>query len=641
VRSLSPLPFGSVEPGGWLADRMGADLAGFVGHLDQLAPDLILDDDIYGVDRRTAGSQAPQLGALTDADHAHPEQFSWWNSETQSNWRDGWIRHVLLVGDAAQRERVRAYVDRMVSTADPDGYLGIYAADLRFEGAPPENGELWAQATLGRALLGYVEATSDRDQAQRVLAAVTRALTVTMAAYPEGGESPFRAGGYAGAAHGLMLVDVLDQAADLTGDESFRRYAAWLYTAYSASTVSEPDLQLGRLADAQAAFVGHGVHAYEHLRALVIACETQPEQPPLSDALQVALARLSRCLTPASGPIGDEWILGRHADASSTGYELCSTQELAASLLRLICATGDLDWADTLESTVLNAGLGAWHPDRSAVAYLQTDNAFTMTGNRPDAPPDPHQTRYRYSPLHREAAVCCVPNAGRLLPTFLRAAVLRQGADIVIALYGPMVATVTIAGVIVTVTQETTYPDELQVRLRVSTQRPVRFRLVMRRPRWATEVRVCRIPDEAGGPTEELDTSDGLDRVWHDDSLVVSLVAVPEMSTDASGEVFVSYGPRVFALTIPSETRATRSFDVAGLADLSVEPTSTDHEYLAMITDDPTLLTVVPQGVQAGFVDLRDPSATVVRRVLQPLGYSALRRLTFPPTAHPDGLLAN
>jgi hypothetical protein len=609
---------------------MRADLAGFVGHVDQLAPDLILDDDIYGVDRRTTGSRPPHLGAVTDTDHAHAEQFAWWNSETQSNWRDGWIRHVLLVGDGEQQAQVRAYVDRMVATADPVGYLGVYAPDLRF-GGEPENGELWAQATLGRALLGYVEGTNDRDDAQRVLAAVTRALTVTMAAYPAGGVSPFRAGGYAGAAHGLMLVDVLDQAADLTGDETFRRYAAWLYAAYSASIVSEPDLQLPRLADPTQTFAGHGVHTYEHLRALVIASETHPDQTALSDALRVALARLERCLTLASGPIGDEWILGRSADATTTGYELCSTQELTASLLRLICATGDLAWADTLESTVLNAGLGAWHPDRSAVAYLQTDNAFSMTGNRHGAPPDPHQSRYRYSALHREAAVCCVPNAGRLLPTFLRAAVLRQGTDVVIALYGPMVATFMIDDVAVTLAQETTYPDELQVRLRVSTARPVRFRLVLRHPRWATDLRVCRVLADVVDRTEVLDTSEGIDRVWHDDELVVVFGAVPTIRDDPSGEVFVSYGPRVFALPIPSKTRVTRSFDVPGLADLSVEPTSADHEFLRMITDDPTLPAVAAQGVVAGFVDRRDPSTTVVRRGLEPLGRSALRRVTFPP----------
>ncbi len=73
MRAFTALHFGSVRPRGWLADRMRADLAGFVGHLDQVAPDLILDDDIYGVDRRTTGSRPPHLGAVTDTDHAHAE----------------------------------------------------------------------------------------------------------------------------------------------------------------------------------------------------------------------------------------------------------------------------------------------------------------------------------------------------------------------------------------------------------------------------------------------------------------------------------------------------------------------------------------------------------------------------------------
>jgi uncharacterized protein len=108
------LPFGSTRPSGWIAGWMRRDLHGYLGHLDRLVPDLIVDDDIYGRDRLMAGAAAKDLGAVTDVDLEHPEQFLWWNSETQSNWRDGWLRHVLLVGDAAQRAAVRGYVDLMV-----------------------------------------------------------------------------------------------------------------------------------------------------------------------------------------------------------------------------------------------------------------------------------------------------------------------------------------------------------------------------------------------------------------------------------------------------------------------------------------------------------------------------------------------
>jgi hypothetical protein len=624
MHRLDPLRFGRVRPSGWLAQRMRVDLDGFVGNLDRLAPDLIIDDDIYGADRLTAGANAKDLGAVTDVDLEHPEQFMWWNSETQSNWRDGWLRHILLIGDPVERAAGRAYVERMMATADDDGYLGIHAPDLRFA-AGQENGELWAQATLGRALLAYVEAADDRDHAHEVLVALRRAMEVTMVAWPIGGQSPFGPGGYAGTAHGLIVTDVLDRLADLTGDEGLRRYAAWLYLAYSQSEVSEPDAQLGRLLDPTVRFVGHGVHTYEHLRPLVVATEVDPHDTDLARGLEVFLSRLRGCLTPAHGPVGDEWIGGRTADATSTGYELCSTQELSDSLLRLLISTGDLHWADELEKVVLNAGLGAWHPERSAVAYLQTDNAFSMSGNRSGAPDDPHQTRYRYSALHREAAVCCVPNAGRLLPTFLRGAVQVADRDVVVALYGPMRASVEVDGVAVEIDQVTDYPDELAVRLRVRAERPVAFRLLLRHPAWAQAVRIT-----GAVVASEIPGAVVIDRIWHDESLVLAFGTEPQVHVDANGESFVTHGPRALALPIPSITHVTKQFEVPELADLSVEATSDEHTFLSLVVDRPDLIEVVPDGLVAPFVDGRDPSGAIVGRLLKPLGRSALRRLTFP-----------
>ena len=45
-------PFSAIKPSGWIRAQMQHDLEhGFVGHLDELVPDLIQRDDIYGADR--------------------------------------------------------------------------------------------------------------------------------------------------------------------------------------------------------------------------------------------------------------------------------------------------------------------------------------------------------------------------------------------------------------------------------------------------------------------------------------------------------------------------------------------------------------------------------------------------------------
>jgi len=310
------IPLGENTPTGWIAQQMTADLCtGFVGHLDCLVPQLFADD-IYGVQRRTALDSPPDVGALTGADHVHNAQFLWWNAETQSNWRNGWLRHALLIGNEAQRIAAKAYVDQMLDTQDLQGYLGIYAPDLRLR-MTGENGELWAQATLLRTLLAYAEATQD----VRVVKAVARAVTYTRDEMERTGWQPFdQDGGFAGVSHGLMWVDVLDQLAHLTGDSAWLDLAVELYRNYSASNVSEGDAQQANLLNASRALQGHGAHTWEHLRAVAMAA-MHSGAPELQEALRAFIAKTEDCLTPSGGPIGDEWIASRVADASETGYE--------------------------------------------------------------------------------------------------------------------------------------------------------------------------------------------------------------------------------------------------------------------------------------------------------------------------------
>jgi DUF1680 family protein len=141
-----------------------------LGHLDELVPDLIQKDEIYGKDRLTKTAKTKDLGVVSK-ETEWEVQFLWWNSETQSNWRDGFVRNALLLENSIYLEKVREYIERILATQDADGYLGIYAPDLRFN-FNSENGELWAQASLFRVLLGYYEATGEMP----VLDAVIRAV---------------------------------------------------------------------------------------------------------------------------------------------------------------------------------------------------------------------------------------------------------------------------------------------------------------------------------------------------------------------------------------------------------------------------------------------------------------------------------
>lgn len=630
--ALAWLPFGAARPAGWLAAQMRRDLEdGFVGRLDQLAPALIQADDLYGRDRLTRHAGRKDLGVLA-VETEWDVQFQWWNSETQSNWWDGVVRSAVLLGQPDYRRKAAAYVDGKLATQDADGYLGIYAPDLRFN-FDGENGELWAQATLLRTLLGYSEFTREA----RILTAVERAVAVVMRAYPLHASHPFSVRkSFAGVGHGLVFTDVLDRLRQLTGRAEYARYALWLYQEYSQSEQSQADIQYRHLIDPAYRFQAHGVHTYEHLRPLLAAVYASGN-PALERALRGYLDKLERCLTPSGGPIGDEFIAGRDADAAATGYEYCSIQELLDSYTHLLQKTGAAAWGDRAEWLCFNAGQGARHPEVSAIAYLKTDNSYVMAGPRhPADPPLPEgpQTRYKYSPVHQDVAVCCVPNAGRLLPTYVRAMWLRTPAGLAAALYGPGEVRAVIDGVDVRIGAATHYPFELSVEFVVEAAEPVRFELALRRPAWAEAV-TWSAP--AVDSSAEAEGWLRLARRWAaGDRVRVEFQAAPVEHRFGPDELFLSYGPLVYALPLAGRETLGRQYAPGGFQDRYYHPQPTEARpyqfgggHFQAVTGD--FAEMAPWRTAPALAgELYDPLAgQMVPAYLRPLGDTLLRQMTF------------
>src|SRR5574344_729317 len=76
---------------------------------------------------------------------------------------------------------------------------------------------------------------------------------------------------------------------------------------------------------------------------------------------------------------------------------------------------------------VLNAAQGARLPEKAEIAYLKTDNSYEMMGSKNgEIERGRNQTRYKYSSVHQDVAVCCVPNALRISPYFVQSAWLKN-----------------------------------------------------------------------------------------------------------------------------------------------------------------------------------------------------------------------
>ena len=115
VEALQSISFGKITPLGWIREQMQKDLNGFVGHLDQLAPELMSDNQIYGQHRLSSSTKSKNLGTA-DIDTDWEVQYLWWNSESQSNWWDGYLRHAFLLNDPKHLDRVEKFIAYILST---------------------------------------------------------------------------------------------------------------------------------------------------------------------------------------------------------------------------------------------------------------------------------------------------------------------------------------------------------------------------------------------------------------------------------------------------------------------------------------------------------------------------------------------
>lgn len=557
---FSPLPCGETKPTGWIRNQMMEDLEGFVGNLDKLVPALIVDDDIYGKDRLTKSVKSKNLGNITDGGDWEV-QFLWWNSETQSNWWDGYIRNAFLLGDSSHIKIIKQYVQRILATQDEDGYLGIYQPDLRYN-FHDENGELWSKATLLRGLLAFYEFTGEK----RVLEAVEKAVNNVMENYPAHSSSPFKVDNplAVGVCHGLVFTDVLDKLHQITGNEDYGKYALFLYEDYSKNNLGEKDVQYENIINPDFHLTGHGVHTYEHLRPLVVAAWSSGN-PYLGNALTVYQEKIKKCLTPAGGPIGDEWIAGRTADATATGYEYCSIHELMDSYCLLLQKTGNAEYASEIERIFFNAAQGARHPEKSCISYLKTDNSYEMTGTLNGQPdPERKQTRYKYSPVHQDVAVCCVPNAGRITPYYVQNMWMKDDEGLIASLLGPSEVGSELFGCKVKINEITGYPYDNNFQFEVTVEKPVWFTLKIRKPAWVKNIAANFNYDEKDGFMVILKKWEGTENLVFEYEAGIKRHSLED-------ETWFSYGELVLALPIEAIEIPDRKY-ADGFQDFMYRP---------------------------------------------------------------------
>ena len=613
AEKFQSLPFGSIKPIGWLKKQMQKDIEGFVGNLDQIVPVLFIDS-IYGKARLQKHSKAKDLGNLKAGDAEGDEQYKWWNSETQSNWWDGYIRNVFLLNDQNGIDKVKKYVTTILATQDKDGYIGIYDKELRYK-FKSENGELWSKATLYRGLLAYYECTKD----EKVFKAVESAVENVMLNYPINASSPFNSGTSfnGGVSHGLTFTDVLERLYYYTKNQKYRQYALFLYNDFFSTYQSEEDAQLKNILNPKYKLKSHGVHTFEHIRALIIA-KYASQNSEISKALEIYLERIKNATTISGGAIGDEWIAERNADATHTGYEYCSLQELLDSYCLLLQKAGKAVIGDDIENIFYNAAQGARNPNHSCIAYLKTDNSFAMLGTKNgEIEPDRKQTRYKYSPAHQDVAVCCNPNAGRISPYFIQNSWMKEDEYTLVAtLLMPNILETSINHNKIQIENRTDYPYKRNFEFKITQTNPSKFTLKIRKPNWVKSIKTnenYRIENDFIVIERDFSANDVVNLSFDTDI---------QIKTDNTGSHYFLYGVMIYALPIKAKEITGKTY-TGNFIDFTYEPTSPER-----YSFKESVITKYEMG-KINTKLINQKTGKLENVVLIPIGKTVLRQVTF------------
>jgi hypothetical protein len=414
----------------------------------------MLSRQINGLAKHHAASGYPYNTCLWAGKIATPDHGqSWWPYEQTGYLLDGLQRLGLVMDDDSILRDPRSNLRYVLAHPTADGSLG-----------PTHIGDTnWPHAVYFRALLAEYDATR------------RPAIAAAMARHYQARPQSFGRG-YRDSAN----VEEMVRLYGATKDDSMLAMARQTYANFDNT---HPKTGLAHLCD-NAPMVEHGVTFNETAKLPAILYLATGERAML-DASVNAYRKIDRDHMLASGLHSAEENL--RGNDPSLYHETCNVSDYAWSVGYLLMATGDAVWADHIEKTTFNAGLGSITKDFKAHQYYSSPNQVVA---RHGLVTNNDVNRVAYRPGHETE--CCSGNVHRFLPNYvLRQWMRTPQGGVVAALYGASVFRATINGIPVTIEQHTNYPFDETVQLVVKCTRPVAFPLHMRIPGWTAGAEIA------------------------------------------------------------------------------------------------------------------------------------------------------
>ncbi len=374
------------------------------------------------------------------------------------------IHYAQLLPDSKVAQEADPWVQSVLAAQDSDGYLGGFAPEARWQHWL----EIWSLALVLDALLYRYEAAGEHC----LLNASERAAQAVMKAWHEP-PAKFEKSVFSG--EGILFVATLCKLYGFTGKEA--------YLSFARELLRQCGKTQAYLSGGDAAVHNHAVIEADNVPAPAVVYEYAGD-PELLKASEAGWQMMLHYISVDGTPHGNEMMFNIGSRANS---EHCGAVNWMVANQVLTRMTGNTKYADAAERAMFNGYPAGKSPDGQMVGYMHSPNQLVATEwSNPhdnDGDLDWWASRQHFSTAHEP--LCCNSNGPRAIPFYVESMILRAEDGLAVAHYGPCKVNTTLPNVgRVTLTMDTAYPFEDEVRVEVEPERPASFGLRFRIPGW-------------------------------------------------------------------------------------------------------------------------------------------------------------